>query len=153
MSITAYVDGACHGNPGPGGWGVVLSFGEHVKELYGYEPDTTNNRMELTAAIQALAALKRDQSLIRIYTDSQYVQKGMTEWIHGWRRKGRLMPGPRQVLNLDLWLELDSLASRHRVEFAWVKGHAGIPGNERADQLASKAIKQRKRTASGVVLP
>ncbi len=138
-AIDAYTDGACKGNPGPGGWGVLLRSGVHSKELYGGERLTTNNRMELTAVIRALEALKRP-SVVRIHTDSQYVQKGITEWIHNWKRRGWRTAERTPVKNEDLWRRLDELAAMHRVEWFWVRGHAGHPGNERADQLANLGI-------------
>jgi ribonuclease HI len=137
--IDVYADGACKGNPGPGGWGVLLRAGPHTKELYGGERLTTNNRMELTAVIRALEALKRP-SVVRIHTDSQYVQKGITSWIHNWKRRGWRTAEKTPVKNEDLWRRLDELASAHRVEWIWVKGHAGHEGNERADALANMGI-------------
>ena len=135
-NVTIYIDGACKGNPGPGGWGVLLLSGGREKELYGGEAETTNNRMELTAAIRGLEALKRPCA-VDVYTDSEYVRKGMTEWMPGWRRRGW-----QRVKNVDLWQRLDELASRsgHRIDWHWVKGHAGHPGNERADGLANRGI-------------
>jgi ribonuclease HI len=137
--IEAYVDGACSGNPGPGGWGVLLRTGAHEKELYGGEPATTNQRMELTAAIEALKALKRP-SRITIHSDSKYVVTGMTEWIHNWKPKGWITAGKKPVANLDLWQELDRLAAVHQVAWQWVKGHAGHVENERADELARRGV-------------
>ena len=137
--IDVYADGACKGNPGPGGWGVLLRVGEHTKELYGGERLTTNNRMELTAVIRALEALKRP-SVVRVHTDSQYVQKGITSWIHTWKRRGWRTTEKAPVKNEDLWRRLDELAAAHRVEWIWVKGHAGHAGNERADRLANMGI-------------
>lgn len=140
--VTIYTDGACSGNPGPGGWGAVLVSGERRKELSGGEPDTTNNRMELMAAIQALAAL-REPSDVDLYTDSVYVRSGITEWILAWKANGwRRRSGKRwlPVKNDDLWRELDLLVSRHRVRFHWVLGHAGNAENERADELARRAV-------------
>jgi len=137
--IEAYVDGACSGNPGPGGWGVLLRAGGHEKELCGGEPATTNQRMELTAAIEALRALKRP-SHITIHSDSKYVVTGMTEWIHNWKPKGWKTAGKKPVANLELWQELDRLAAQHRVTWQWVKGHAGHEGNERADELARRGV-------------
>lgn len=138
-AVVIYTDGACRGNPGPGGWGAVLSSGEHEKELSGAEPQTTNNRMELTAAIRALAALKRGCS-VALYTDSQYVRKGITEWLPQWKARDWRTSDRKPVKNVDLWQELEREIERHRVEWHWVKGHAGVPGNERADRLASEAI-------------
>ena len=134
-----YADGACRGNPGRGGWGVILLFNENRKELYGGEAQTTNNRMELTAVIEALRALQR-RSRVRVYTDSQYVQKGISEWIHGWKRRGWRTADKKPVKNEDLWRSLDDAARAHEVEWHWVKGHAGHPENERADLLANKGI-------------
>jgi ribonuclease HI len=138
-AVVIYTDGACRGNPGPGGWGAVLSSGEHVKELRGAEPLTTNNRMELTAAIRALAALKRPSS-VALYTDSQYVRKGITEWLSQWKARDWRTADKKPVKNVDLWQSLEREIERHRIEWHWVKGHAGVPGNERADQLANEAI-------------
>lgn len=137
--VEAFTDGACSGNPGPGGWGAVLRFGEHEKELSGGEVETTNNRMELMAAIAALEALKRPVS-IRITTDSTYVRDGITKWIHGWKRNGWKTAAKKPVKNADLWQRLEQAASTHRVEWTWVKGHAGHPENERADELARNAV-------------
>jgi ribonuclease HI len=137
--VEIYTDGACRGNPGPGGWGVVLISGEHVKELRGAEPQTTNNRMELTAAIRALAALKRPCS-VRLYTDSQYVRKGITEWLAQWKLRDWRTADRKPVKNVDLWQQLEREIERHTIEWHWVKGHAGVPGNERADRLANEAI-------------
>ena len=134
-----FSDGACRGNPGPGGWGALLRARGLEKELWGGEAATTNNRMELTAVIRALEALKRP-SQVRLYTDSQYVQKGISEWIHGWKRKGWRTADRKPVKNEDLWRRLDELAQQHRIEWHWVKGHAGHPENERADRLANKGI-------------
>ncbi|HEY4210732.1 MAG TPA: ribonuclease HI [Steroidobacteraceae bacterium] len=140
MSIVdIYADGACRGNPGPGGWGATLSFGDSEKELSGAEPQTTNNRMELTAVIRALEALKRRVEA-RVYTDSEYVRRGMTEWVAGWKARGWRTADRKPVKNQDLWEELEALAAKHRIEWHWVKGHSGNPGNERVDQLANEAI-------------
>ncbi|MBI5497819.1 MAG: ribonuclease HI [Deltaproteobacteria bacterium] len=136
--VDAWCDGACRGNPGPGGWGVVLRWGEKEKELSGGEPDTTNNRMELTAAIQVLLALKKP-CRITIHTDSQYVVKGMTVWSHGWRRNGWRNSQKKAVENRDLWEALLSAAAPHQVHWQWVRGHAGDPMNERVDALATAA--------------
>jgi len=135
--LGVYTDGACKGNPGRGGWGAWLSSGGHEKELFGGEALTTNNRMELTAVIEALASLKRTCDVI-LYTDSEYVRKGITEWIHGWKTRGWKTADKKPVKNADLWQRLDALRTLHRVDFRWVKGHAGDPGNERADALANK---------------
>ena len=136
-SITIYTDGACKGNPGPGGWGAWLSVGGHDKELWGGEALTTNNRMELTAVIEALSALKRD-SQVTLYTDSQYVRQGIMSWIHNWKRRGWKTADNKPVKNIDLWQRLDALAATHKVDWRWVKGHAGDLGNERADALANR---------------
>ena len=138
-SVVIYADGACKGNPGAGGWGAVLQFGDRERELSGGERATTNNRMELTAAIEALAALKRPCK-VRLYTDSQYVQKGITEWLSGWKKRGWRTAGGEPVKNADLWRALESAAELHSVEWHWVRGHSGVPGNERADALANLAI-------------
>lgn len=140
--VEIFTDGACRGNPGPGGWGAVLRYKGAEKELFGGEDATTNNRMELTAVIRALEALKRP-SRVRLYTDSQYVQKGISEWIHAWKRKGWKTADRKDVRNADLWRELDALAARHEIEWHWVRGHAGHAENERADALANKGIDQR----------
>ena len=137
--VEIFTDGACRGNPGPGGWGVILRLGRHEKELWGGERETTNNRMEMTAAIRALEALKRPVGG-RVYTDSQYVLKGISEWIHGWKRNGWKTAGKEPVKNEDLWREMDRLAVQHKLEWIWVKGHAGHPENERADELARRGI-------------
>ena len=137
--VTVYTDGACKGNPGPGGWGAWMRSGMHEKEFWGGEPLTTNNRMELTAVIEALAALKRT-SAVQIYTDSEYVRQGITTWIHGWKQRGWKTADKKPVKNIDLWQRLDALASLHRVDWRWVKGHAGDPGNERADALANRGV-------------
>ena len=137
--VEVYADGACKGNPGPGGWGVLLIEGDREQELHGGEPATTNNRMELTAVIRALEALPHG-SRVRLYTDSQYVQKGMKEWIHDWKRRGWRTADKKPVKNDDLWKHLDELARNHKVEWHWVRGHDGHPGNERADALANKGV-------------
>ena len=137
--IEIYTDGACRGNPGPGGWGALLIMGEIEKELTGAEALTTNNRMELTAVIRALEALKRPVQA-RIYTDSEYVRRGITEWVHNWKQRGWRTADKKPVKNQDLWQQLDELAARHQLEWHWVKGHSGVPGNERVDQLANAAI-------------
>ncbi len=138
-AVEIYADGACKGNPGPGGWGVLLRSGGREKEMYGGTPDTTNNRMELTAVIEALAALK-GRRRVRVYTDSRYVQKGISEWIHDWKRRGWRTADKKAVKNADLWMRLDELARGHEIEWHWVKGHAGHPENERADALANLGI-------------
>jgi ribonuclease HI len=137
--VIIHTDGACSGNPGPGGWGAILEYNGHEKELSGAEADTTNNRMELMAAIAALEALKR-KSEVRLVTDSVYVRDGVTKWIHGWKKNGWKTAAKKPVKNEDLWRRLDAVASKHSVEWEWVKGHAGHPENERADQLARDAI-------------
>ena len=137
--VEIYADGACKGNPGPGGWGVLLRSGGREKEMFGGEAQTTNNRMELMAVIEGLRALK-ERSRVRVYTDSQYVQKGISEWIHNWKRRGWRTADKKPVKNVDLWKRLDEAAHVHQVEWFWVKGHAGHPENERADALANKGI-------------
>ncbi|MFW6413159.1 MAG: ribonuclease HI [Oceanicaulis sp.] len=138
-TVVIHTDGACSGNPGPGGWGAILQYGKHEKELSGGEAETTNNRMELMAAIAALEALKR-RSAVRLVTDSTYVRDGVTKWIHGWKRNGWKTAAKKPVKNEDLWKRLDAAAARHDVAWEWVKGHAGHPENERADALARAAI-------------
>lgn len=138
--VEIWTDGACKGNPGPGGWGALLRHGRHEKELYGGEPETTNNRMELTGVIEALKALKRPCHVI-VHTDSQYVQKGMSEWLPNWKRRGWRTADKKPVRNADLWQQLDALVECHRVEWRWVRGHAGDPGNERADALANQGVR------------
>ena len=137
--VEAFTDGACRGNPGPGGWGVVLSYNGHVRELCGGEADTTNNRMEITAAIRALEALK-ERCRVRVFTDSTYVKNGITQWLPNWRRRGWRTAGRKPVKNQDLWQDLASLTDRHEVSWHWVRGHAGHPGNERADRLANQGL-------------
>ncbi len=141
--IEIFTDGACRGNPGPGGWGAVMRFRGKEKQLYGGEGDTTNNRMELKAVIKALEELTRPTS-VRVTTDSQYVKKGITEWIHNWKRNGWRTAAKQPVKNSDLWRELDELVSRHDVAWDWVKGHSGHPENELADALANKGIDESK---------
>lgn len=133
--VTIYTDGACSGNPGPGGWGAIMTYGDNTKELYGGEPETTNNRMELTAAIEALKALNKP-SKAELWTDSQYVKGGITNWIHGWKRNGWKTSARKPVKNVELWQALDEALKRHDVSWHWVKGHAGHEMNERADELA-----------------
>ena len=137
--IEIYTDGACRGNPGPGGWAATLSLGEHFRELSGAEAATTNNRMELTAVIEALSALKRE-SRVRVFTDSEYVRRGITEWLRAWKARDWRTADKKPVKNRDLWERLDAVAARHDVEWRWVKGHSGVPGNERVDALANAAI-------------
>lgn len=146
--VEIYADGACRGNPGPGGWGVLLRAGGREKELWGAECATTNNRMELRAVIEGLAAPKR-RSRVRVYTDSQYVQKGISEWIHDWKRRGWRTAARQPVKNAELWRALDELARAHEVEWHWVKGHAGHPENERADALANRAIDELQQRKQG----
>lgn len=137
--VEIYTDGACRGNPGPGGWGAVLRAGGHEREIMGAEASTTNNRMELTAAIEALRALKWP-CRVRLHTDSQYLRRGITDWIDGWKQRGWKTAGRQDVKNQELWRTLDEEVGRHDVDWIWVKGHAGHPENERADQLANRAI-------------
>ncbi|MEX3606085.1 MAG: ribonuclease HI [Burkholderia sp.] len=139
QSIDIYTDGACKGNPGPGGWGALLRFGDQKQELFGGEASTTNNRMELLAVIKALEALKRRCHVV-VHTDSQYVQKGISEWIHGWKKKGWVTAAKTPVKNDDLWKRLDELVVGHKIEWRWVKGHAGHAENERADALANHGV-------------
>ena len=139
--IDIYTDGACKGNPGPGGWGALLRSGSHEKELFGGEPATTNNRMELIAVIRALQCLRRPSRVI-VHTDSQYVQKGIGQWVHMWKARGWKTADRKPVKNEDLWRELDALAARHQVVWKWVRGHAGHPENERADALANLGVEQ-----------
>ena len=137
--IEIYTDGACRGNPGPGGWAALLRSGAHEREISGAEGLTTNNRMELTAVLRALEALKRPVQA-RLYTDSEYVRRGITEWLPGWKARGWRTADRKPVKNQDLWQHLDELASKHRIEWLWVPGHAGVPDNERVDRLANVAI-------------
>ncbi len=154
--VEAFTDGACKGNPGPGGWGVVLRMGAREKELSGGDPATTNNRMELTAAIEALNALTRPCH-VRLSTDSRYVMDGLTKWIHGWLRNGWRTADKKPVKNAELWQALLAATKRHRIEWEWVKGHAGHPENERADKLASDAAlaagRARRTGGQGSVQP
>lgn len=138
-TVELFTDGACRGNPGPGGWGAVLRYKGRERELYGYEPETTNNRMELTAAIRGLEALQRPCT-VDLTTDSQYLRKGVTEWMPQWKRRGWRTASNKPVANRDLWEELDALLQRHHVRFHWIRGHTGHEGNERADALANRAI-------------
>ena len=137
--IEIYTDGACRGNPGPGGWGALLIQGKHEKKLHGGDPETTNNRMELTAAIEALNALKGPSSVI-LYTDSKYVMDGINEWMPNWKKRGWKTSAKKPVKNKDLWQALDEATGRHEIDWRWVKGHAGNPGNEMADELANLGI-------------
>ncbi len=146
--IEIFTDGACSGNPGPGGWGAILRYKETEKELSGYEPATTNNRMELTAVVEALRALKESCRVV-LYSDSRYLKDGITTWIHKWKRNGWMTSGKEPVKNKDLWVALDEEARRHSIEWKWVKGHEGHPENERCDRLARDAI--RKNVGRGAV--
>jgi ribonuclease HI len=137
--VTIYTDGACSGNPGPGGWGALLQYGDAEKEICGGEADTTNNRMEMMAAIMALESLKRPMA-IDLYTDSTYVRSGITEWLAGWKRRNWRTAAKKPVKNVDLWQRLDKATGEHDIAWHWVKGHAGNPGNERADELARTGI-------------
>ncbi len=139
--VELYTDGACKGNPGPGGWGVLLRYGDAEKELWGGEPNTTNNRMELMAVIRGLEALKRPSRVV-VTTDSQYVKNGITQWIHNWKRNGWKTAAKKPVKNADLWQRLDEAVSRHQVRWEWVRGHTGHPENERADALANRGIEE-----------
>ena len=139
-AVVVFADGACKGNPGPGGWGAILRNGAHEKEIYGGERRTTNNRMELTAVIRALELLKR-RCRVKLHTDSQYVQKGISEWLAQWKARGWRTADKKPVKNEDLWRELDALARRHKVEWHWLRGHAGHPDNERADALANRGVR------------
>ncbi|RDB43361.1 ribonuclease HI [Halomonas sp. DQ26W] len=149
-SVTIYTDGACRGNPGPGGWGALLSSGRHEKTLNGFEPNTTNNRMELMAAIMSLRELKQP-CRVDLWTDSEYLRKGITEWIHGWIKRGWKTANRQPVKNAELWRELLAEANRHQMQWHWVKGHSGHPGNERADALANAAI-DAHRSKPGIVI-
>ncbi|MBI3044574.1 MAG: ribonuclease HI [Betaproteobacteria bacterium] len=137
--VDIYTDGACKGNPGPGGWGALLLYDGRRRELHGGEAHTTNNRMEMTAVIRALEALKRG-CRVRLHTDSQYVKHGITEWIHAWKKRGWRTADKKPVKNEDLWRRLDELAAAHEIEWIWVRGHTGHPGNERADELANLGV-------------
>ena len=137
--VVIYTDGACKGNPGPGGWGAWLRWGGHEKELFGGDPATTNNRMELTAVIKSLALLNR-HTPVAVYTDSEYVKNGITTWIHGWKKRGWKTADNKPVKNIDLWQKLDALVASHEVQWHWVRGHTGDPGNERADALANRGV-------------
>lgn len=145
--ITVYTDGACKGNPGPGGWGVLLEYNGRQKTMHGGEPLTTNNRMEMMAAICALETL-REACEITLFTDSKYVMQGLTEWLPGWKARGWKTASKQPVKNQDLWERLDSAVQRHKIEWRWVKGHAGDPGNEMADQLANRGIEQMQAAAT-----
>lgn len=145
--VIIHTDGACSGNPGPGGWGAILDYNGTRKEIYGGEPQSTNNRMELKAAIEALNVLKRGCD-VEMHVDSQYVKDGITKWIHGWKRNGWKTADKKPVKNVELWQALDEAIKRHEVSWAWVKGHAGHPENERADELARQGIAEMKKPAA-----
>ena len=147
--VDIYTDGACSGNPGPGGWGSILRSGAHEKEIWGGEPATTNNRMELLAVIRALNTLKRSVN-VRVHTDSQYVQKGISEWIHGWKARGWKTAAKEPVKNADLWRALDEARDRHQVKWLWVRGHSGHVENERADELARRGVDAVRKTGAAV---
>lgn len=140
-NVVLYTDGACKGNPGPGGWGVVLRYGDALKKLHGGERNTTNNRMELMAAIEGLRALKR-RCVVDLYTDSQYVRKGITEWMSNWKKNGWKTSARKPVKNDDLWRALDEQVQRHEIRWHWVRGHSGVPDNELADQLANQGVEE-----------
>jgi len=146
--VVIHTDGACSGNPGPGGWGAILEWDGHRREIKGGDPHTTNNRMELTAAIAALEALKRPCA-VELHTDSQYLRNGITEWIHGWKRNGWRTAGKKPVKNIDLWQRLETALARHDVRWHWVRGHAGHDLNERADELAREAINELRAATGG----
>jgi len=139
MTVIIYTDGACRGNPGPGGWGVTLRYQDKERELWGGEKDTTNNRMELLAAIKGLEALKRE-SVVELYTDSNYVKNGISQWIHNWKKNGWKSANRKPIKNQDLWMRLDELQAKHQVSWHWVKGHSGDPNNERVDMLANRGV-------------
>ena len=143
--VQLITDGACVGNPGPGGWAAILRYNEHRKELWGSEPQTTNNRMELRAAIEGLRALKEDCA-VEIVTDSEYLKNGITTWIHGWKRKGWMTAAKKPVVNQDLWKDLDAEAARHRTDWVWTKGHASHEDNNRADELATQAAREQSKS-------
>ncbi|MFK7996780.1 MAG: ribonuclease HI [Granulosicoccus sp.] len=146
--IEIFTDGACRGNPGPGGWGALLRSGKHEKELWGGESHTTNNRMEMTAVIKSLEALKKPSDVV-LTTDSQYVRKGITEWIEGWKKRGWKTASKQPVKNVELWKEIDALAAKHVVEWRWVKGHSGHTENERVDELANRGIDELGTPSGG----
>jgi ribonuclease HI len=141
-TVQLITDGACIGNPGPGGWAAILRHGSHKRELFGSEPSTTNNRMELTAAIEGLSAIK-EPSEVEVITDSEYVKNGITSWIHGWKRNGWMTSSKKPVVNQDLWSELDRLASKHKTRWTWTKGHADHADNNRCDELATRAAREQ----------
>jgi ribonuclease HI len=140
--VKIITDGACSGNPGPGGWAAILRYNEHKKELYGFAPHTTNNRMELTAAIEGLRAIK-ESCEVEVVTDSEYLKNGITTWIHNWKRRNWLTSDKKPVVNQDLWMELDDEVSRHKATWVWTKGHASHSDNNRADELATRAARER----------
>ncbi len=140
--VKIYTDGGCRGNPGPGGWGALMRFGDHEKEIYGYEDETTNNRMELMAAIRSLEILSRECSVV-LTTDSQYVRQGITDWMDGWKKRGWKTAAKKPVKNKDLWQRLDKAVQQHDIDWQWVKGHSGHEGNERADDLANRAMDEK----------
>jgi ribonuclease HI len=143
--VQLITDGACLGNPGPGGWAAIIRFGEHLKEIYGCEPHTTNNRMELTAAIEGLRILK-EPCIVKVVTDSEYVKNGITQWLAGWKKKGWVTAAKKPVVNRDLWEELDAQTARHKTDWEWTKGHASHADNNRADELASRAAREQRRS-------
>ena len=143
--VQVITDGACSGNPGPGGWAAILRYHRHEKELWGSQPHTTNNRMEMTAAIEALRSLKENCE-IEVVTDSEYLKKGITEWIHGWKRKGWMTAAKKPVVNQDLWKALDEQVGRHKTTWVWTKGHASHADNNRCDELATRAAKEQSRS-------
>ena len=143
--VHIFTDGACKGNPGPGGWGAIMKYGDHVKELNGYSSKTTNNIMEITAVIEALKSLTRPCAII-LTTDSNYVKNGITQWIHNWKKKGWKTANKKPVKNKECWLQLDVEVQRHQIEWKWVKGHSGHPENERADELANEAVEDNRNT-------
>jgi ribonuclease HI len=147
-AVEIFTDGACRGNPGPGGWGAMLRYDGTVRDLSGSEAQTTNNRMELTAAIRALESLKRPCD-VQLTTDSEYVKRGITEWLQDWKRRGWKTAAKKPVKNADLWQRLDAAAARHRVQWLWVRGHSGHPENERADELANMAIDEMLASTDG----
>lgn len=140
--IEIYTDGACSGNPGAGGWGAVLLYKQHTKKISGSEQDTTNNRMEMRAVIESLKAIKKISADVIVYTDSKYVQNGISEWIHGWKKNGWKNAAKKPIKNVDLWMELDEESAKHKIDWRWVKGHSGNKYNEIADQLACAAVKR-----------
>ena len=145
--IVIYTDGACKGNPGPGGWAAILSHNGRQRQLSGGEAHTTNNRMEMTAVLQALGALKKENCRVQLFTDSEYVMRGMQEWLPGWRRKNFRRSNGKPVLNEDLWRALDDACTRHRIEWNWVRGHSGNEGNEQADTLAQQEAERHREVA------